>query len=90
MCRHYFVSHGERASALRTRMMEDAVLERTVVSCITEREGLVELLGDLMEDAKREFQESTTTRRPTQADLAELLSAMNERTHTLLQWRVSL
>ena len=77
-CRHYFVSHVERANALRARMIEDAVLERTVVAAITERECLVDLLAELVDDKRREFEEQMITRRPTQADLAELLSTMNE------------
>ncbi len=55
------------------------VLERSIVAAITEREGLLEALGDAMADTQRTFQDTHTTRRPTQADLADMLSIMNER-----------
>jgi hypothetical protein len=50
----------------------------SIVSAITEREGLLEALADAMEDTKQRFMEVPTARRPTQADLAEMLSIMNE------------
>ncbi len=77
--RHFFISESERSHALRSRMLEDAVLERTVVSTITEREALVDALKDAVESKRREFLESTTVRQVTQADMADVLAIMNER-----------
>lgn len=76
--RHFFISESERSHALRSRMLEDAVLERTVVAAITEREALVDALRQAVDMKRRENMESTSLKRLTQADMADVLSIMNE------------
>ncbi len=79
--RHYFVSHNERSDALHARMAQEASLERSIVAMITQREGLVEALRESVDFKRRLFLESASTQRPTQADLAEELAIMNQRTY---------